>query len=124
MLTVTKHHGLGNDFLVVFEPPDTDLGALARRWCDRRRGIGADGLLIGTSVDGHDARMVLHNADGSRAEMSGNGIRCFAQAIVRRNGRLGDLSILTDAGQRPVRVMTTAVADTVEVSVDMGVSGW
>ncbi|MGA1438740.1 MAG: diaminopimelate epimerase [Ilumatobacteraceae bacterium] len=120
MLTVTKHHGLGNDFLVVFDPPETDLSVLAQRWCDRRRGLGADGLLIGTSVAGHDARMVLHNADGSRAEMSGNGIRCFAQAIARREGRLGALSILTDAGERPVDVSATADPATVQVTVDMG----
>lgn len=120
MLTLTKHHGLGNDFLVLFDPPETDLAVLARRWCDRRRGIGADGLLIGTSVDGHDARMLLHNADGSRAEMSGNGIRCFAQAMSRRDGRTGTLSILTDAGERSVEVSPTDDPATVEVSVDMG----
>ena len=45
-LTLTKHHGLGNDFLVVFHPGVDDLAGLARRLCDRRRGIGADGLLI------------------------------------------------------------------------------
>jgi len=64
-LTLTKHHGLGNDFLVVFSPGVDDLPALARRLCDRRRGIGADGLLIATEAEGFDARMVLHNADGS-----------------------------------------------------------
>ena len=46
---LTKHHGLGNDFLVMFDPPSDDLPALARRLCDRRRGIGADGLLVGSS---------------------------------------------------------------------------
>jgi hypothetical protein len=52
------------------------------------------------AVDGADARMVLHNADGSRAEMSGNGIRCFAQAVARRTGSLAPQRILTDAGER------------------------
>ena len=59
-LTLTKHHGLGNDFLVVFHPPssdDHDLAELARRLCDRRRGIGADGLLIGETDADHSARM-------------------------------------------------------------------
>ena len=55
-LTLTKHQALGNDFLVAFDPPDVDLAALARGMCDRRRGIGADGLLVGTSADGFDAR--------------------------------------------------------------------
>ena len=86
-LTLTKHHGLGNDFLVVFHPHVDDLPALARRLCDRRRGIGADGLLIGESRGGgFAASMVLYNADGSRAEMSGNGIRCLAQAMASARG--------------------------------------
>ena len=77
-LKLTKHHGLGNDFLVAFHPSVEDLPALARRLCDRRRGVGADGLLIAGSAEGYAAQMTLYNADGSRAEMSGNGIRCFA----------------------------------------------
>ena len=68
-LTLTKHHGLGNDFLVLLDEPAVDLAALARRLCDRRRGIGADGLLVaarnGGSVDGGAVRMALFNADGS-----------------------------------------------------------
>ncbi len=77
-LTLTKHHGLGNDFLVVFHPGVADLPALARQLCDRRTGIGADGLLVAETERDRAARMQLFNADGSRAEMSGNGIRCFA----------------------------------------------
>ena len=118
-LTLTKHHGLGNDFLVVFDPPVADLPALARRLCDRRRGIGADGLLVAATAEGYAARMVLYNADGSRAEMSGNGIRCFAQAVARRVGSLDDQLVLTDAGERLVR-LTAGDDDTVEASVDMG----
>ena len=69
-LSLTKHHGLGNDFLVTFDPV-ADPADAARRLCDRRRGIGADGLLIGEPGERDTVRMVLHNADGSRAEMSG-----------------------------------------------------
>ena len=94
-LTLTKHHGLGNDFLVVFHPAVDDLPALARRVCDRTRGIGADGLLVAESADGYAARMALFNADGSRAEMSGNGIRCFAQALAARRGDLSPQRILS-----------------------------
>ena len=94
MTTLTKHHGPGNDFLVAFRPGIADLPAFARRVCDRSTGVGADGLLVG--VDDH--RMVLYNADGSRAEMSGNGIRCFAQALAARRGDLSAQTILTDAG--------------------------
>jgi diaminopimelate epimerase len=119
-LELTKHHGLGNDFLVVFHPHVDDLPALARRLCDRRRGIGADGLLVGESEAGYAARMVLYNSDGSRAEMSGNGIRCFAQALARRRGDLDDQRILTDAGERLVSMYPTQDPDVIEAAVDMG----
>lgn len=126
ILTVTKHHGLGNDFLVLVideaagDPVLDDLAALARRLCDRRRGIGADGLLIASDVEGYDARMVLHNADGSRAEMSGNGIRCFAQAVADRAGTLAPQRILTDAGARRVELQPTDDPATVLATVEMG----
>ena len=120
MLTLTKHHGLGNDFLVVWHPAVEDLPALARRLCDRRRGVGADGLLVGTTHEGYDARMVLYNADGSRAEMSGNGIRCFAQALASRRGDLHPQRILTDAGERTVTLEATAVPSIIFAAVDMG----
>lgn len=120
-LTLTKHHGLGNDFLVVFHPGVADLPALARRLCDRRRGVGADGLLVGESADGYAAQMVLYNADGSRAEMSGNGIRCFAQALAMRRGDTLDQLIRTDAGDRLVTISVTDQTGLVHASVDMGV---
>jgi diaminopimelate epimerase len=119
-LELTKHHGLGNDFLVAFHPHVDDLPALARRLCDRRRGIGADGLLVGESEEGYTARMVLYNSDGSRAEMSGNGIRCFAQALARRRGNLDVQRILTDAGERIVTLYATHDPDVIEAAVDMG----
>jgi diaminopimelate epimerase len=119
-LELTKHHGLGNDFLVAFHPHVEDLPALARRLCDRRRGIGADGLLIGESEPGYSARMFLYNSDGSRAEMSGNGIRCFAQALARRRGDFDPQRILTDAGERLVTLSPTESPDVIEAAVDMG----
>jgi diaminopimelate epimerase len=120
MLTLTKHHALGNDFLVVFHPGVDDLPGLARRVCDRRRGIGADGLLVAESADGYAAQMVLYNADGSRAEMSGNGIRCFAQALAARRGDTSTQRILTDAGDRVVTLTETEDPATIQASVDMG----
>jgi len=119
-LELTKHHGLGNDFLVAFHPGVDDLPALARRLCDRRHGFGADGLLIGESEPGYAARMVLHNSDGTRAEMSGNGIRCFAQALARRRGDTDAQRILTDAGERLVTLCPTADPDVIDAAVDMG----
>ncbi len=118
-LTLTKHHALGNDFLVVFHPGVADLPALARWICDRRRGVGADGLLVGENAEGYAAQMVLYNADGSRAEMSGNGIRCFAQAVAMRRGDTRDQLILTDAGERLVTI-SQAEPGSIHASVDMG----
>jgi diaminopimelate epimerase len=132
---LSKHHALGNDFLVLFDDqplPRLPFGVLATRWCDRRRGVGADGLIVALTNPpaGHDVGMVLHNADGSRAEMSGNGIRCFVQAL----GDAGEgrtWRILTDAGERSVAVTPTADPATIDAVVDMGAvsalpepSGW
>jgi diaminopimelate epimerase len=123
---LTKHQGLGNDFLVCLVP-DLPSGApeLAIRLCERRRGIGADGLIFGLDPEaGSNHRaMVLFNADGSRAEMSGNGIRCLAQAIVERLDAPTVLRIETDAGLRSVSVVPTAEAGMIEAEVDMGVVG-
>lgn len=109
-INLTKHHGLGNDFLIAVDPARTIGPADAVRWCDRRTGVGADGLIMATQVlDGGEApvgrwRMTLFNADGSRAEISGNGIRCLGQAIADHQGfdRTADhhLLIETDAGAR------------------------
>ena len=124
-LELTKHHALGNDFLVLFHPTaaglaESDLPEVARRLCDRRRGVGADGLLIGKSAEGFAAAMVLYNADGSRAEMSGNGIRCFAQALAARRGNLDPQLIGTDAGDRLVTLSATDDPHRIEAAVDMG----
>ncbi len=119
-LTLTKHHGLGNDFLVVVDPPVADLPRLARQLCDRRRGIGADGLLVSTDADGYDARMTLYNADGSVAEISGNGIRCFAQALAARRGHHEPQRILTGAGERVVTLSPTEDPTIIHAAVDMG----
>jgi diaminopimelate epimerase len=118
-LQLTKHHGLGNDFLVCFDPPQVDLSALARRLCDRRTGIGADGLLVGTDEVGYTARMRLFNADGSVAEMSGNGIRCFAQSVAMRQASTEAQLILTDAGDRLVELLPIG-GHSIEASVSMG----
>ncbi|MFT6392914.1 MAG: diaminopimelate epimerase, partial [Ilumatobacter sp.] len=119
-LTLTKHHGLGNDFLVVFYPKVDDLAALAIDLCHRNTGLGADGLLVAESADGYAAKMTLFNADGSVAEMSGNGIRCFAQAVASRRGDLEPQLILTDAGERLVTLMATDDPSVIHAQVDMG----
>lgn len=126
MFRLTKHHGLGNDFLVALEAhnpglsPDVDLAVAL---CDRRRGVGADGLIFGLdpAEPGNDACMVLLNSDGSEAEISGNGIRCLGQALLRDSGRSeGDLRIETAGGVRTLHTVRGDVDGELWIRVDMG----
>ncbi len=127
-MQLTKHHGLANDFLVVLDEvngPGLSIdGELARSVCDRRRGVGADGLIHGaTPPPGADVDVVMHlfNADGSRAEMSGNGIRCLGQAVaMARDIREAVLLVATDTGVRRIQVELTADQRSGTASVDMG----
>jgi diaminopimelate epimerase len=77
----TKMHGLGNDYVYVncFEETVSDPAELARMMCDRHTGVGGDGLILIGPSDTADARMRIFNADGSEAEMCGNGLRCVAK---------------------------------------------
>lgn len=87
-LSFTKMHGLGNDFIVIDDhAEELDFAPEAVEWfCDRNFGIGADGLMLvrPSSVEGADFSWWFRNADGSVAEMCGNGIRCFAKFVVDR----------------------------------------
>jgi diaminopimelate epimerase len=111
----SKHEGAGNDFLVVLDPDERVVlsAAQVRLLCDRRRGIGADGIIqVGPGRAGCDLSMVLHNADGGEAEMSGNGIRCLAQAAV-------------DAGLvRPPRFTVATAAGPRTIDYLPGEAGW
>lgn len=128
LVVLSKHHGLGNDFLVLDQGQDPSLSSrpdwaeVARRLCDRRFGIGADGLLLVRDHGQRRLSMVLYNADGSRAEMSGNGIRCLVHAAHRaRQGADGDSYVVdTDAGERHVTVEGHSGPDSVHIVVDMG----
>ena len=130
-MRLSKHHGLGNDFLIVLDARNDELpvidGDLARSLCDRRRGIGADGLIHGAqpsveeAAEGVDVVMHLFNADGSRAEISGNGIRCLAQAVARERGEADTVvRVATDTGLRTLAVTSTEDPTTCEVRVEMG----
>lgn len=125
VLRLTKHEGWGNDFLVLAdEDNDTPVTPeLARRLCDRRFGIGADGLLHLRRPEQADLGMTLHNADGSYAEMSGNGLRCLIQAALRLGWFEGQsTSVLTGAGMRSgfVTDISDPLATTHQIQVDMG----
>lgn len=80
----TKMAGAGNDFLVMTPPKGINLKKLAVKACDRTNGVGADGLLIFEKSKTADYRMRIINADGSEAEMCGNGARCMA-AYIKEN---------------------------------------
>jgi diaminopimelate epimerase len=116
----TKMEGLANDFILTVPADEAEserLGTWAARLCDRRRGIGADGLImvLPPRTDDADFRMRIYNADGSEAEMCGNGIRCFAR-FVNETGLSdkNDLAIDTGAG-----LIRTSRSDDA-VRVDMG----
>ena len=76
-----KMHGLGNDFVFIEdkEGKNKDFSQLAVKMCKRHTGIGADGLIVIVPSEKADVRMRIINADGSEAEMCGNGIRCYAK---------------------------------------------
>ena len=130
MMRVSKFDAWGNDFLVLdvaqLRSAGVDEVAVAwpevsRAWCNRASGVGADGLLLLERIDDVNARMRLYNSDGSTAEMSGNGARCFAHALFRSDAARGErvYRLHTDAGMREVTVgeqdSTSVVA-----TVDMG----
>jgi diaminopimelate epimerase len=118
-----KYEGLGNDFVLVeAEHEDAVTPELARALCDRRFGVGGDGVLLvlPPSSPGARARMRVLNADGSVPEMCGNGLRCAVLHVARaRRQDAGEVTVDTDAGVRP------CVIDDREgrglVTVDMGV---
>jgi diaminopimelate epimerase len=121
---LTKHHGAGNDFLVLVDRDDaTPVDAtLARALCDRRFGVGADGIIRVLGGGGRaDLAMELRNADGGIAEMSGNGIRCLAQAAVSAGLVVPPtFTVWTRAGLRTVEYFPGWSDSAAEASVDMG----
>ncbi len=119
--SLQKWQGAGNDFLV-----DVQRGGETRPWtsehvrevCARATGVGADGLLVADLTDG--VTMTLFNADGSRAEMSGNGARCLAAAVRRATHSGADeLVVTTDAGDKTVHLLMVSDVSGYG-SVDMG----
>ena len=119
----TKMHGAGNDYVYVngFEEAlPSDLPDLARRISDRRFGVGGDGLILILPSVQADARMQMFNADGSEAEMCGNGIRCVAKYVYDYGiASKPELQIETKAGVLSLTVSTAGgLVD--KVRVDMG----
>jgi diaminopimelate epimerase len=115
-----KMEGLGNDFVVVEGPADIDPDDVAA-WCDRRRGVGADGVLEVSSIDSGTVRMRYWNADGSVAEMCGNGLRCVTRYAYDRGWTDGpDFHVETTPGRLPVQVLDDEQVRVMIGSVTMG----
>ncbi len=127
MISFTKAHACGNDFLVVTEDAAAghEWAALTRRLCARNTGVGADGVEFFAWTGLRSGRIRLHNADGSVAEISGNGTRCVAAWMAEeRNAQPGDvLEVETDAGLRVCRINAVhgGTEFNVEVTTSMGV---
>lgn len=130
MIPFTKAHACGNDFLIVTEEAARfaaadDWAGLTRRLCERNTGIGADGIEFFAWTGPRSGRIRLHNADGSIAEISGNGTRCVAAWMAHERGlKPGDeVEISTDAGPRVCHVNAVSATGgyTVEVTAGMGI---
>jgi diaminopimelate epimerase len=104
---VVKMNGTHNEFVVVDarETPLADPVGFAREICDPVRGLGADGLLVALRSATADVRMRVINADGSEAEMCGNGIRCLARYLDEHDGR-AEAVVETLAGPIATRVLS------------------
>ena len=104
---LVKAHAFGNDFLLIDDGQmPGDRAAFARAVCDRHRGIGADGLISFTGAPRTSMRLL--NADGSYSEISGNGVRCLAAWIARRDGTRvgGAIEIETEAGIKRLELLS------------------
>lgn len=120
----TKMHGCGNDYIYVngFEEriARADKPVLAERLSDRHFGIGGDGVIFINPSEAADFEMEMYNADGSRGEMCGNGIRCVAKFVYDRGmTRKEDISVIS-AGAVKYLHLTVEHGQVVKVRVNMG----
>src|SRR4051794_39850509 len=116
LVPFTKANGCGNDFLIIdgaYAPPD--LAAFTRRICDRHTGVGADGVEWVFPAEDADASVRLINADGSEAEISGNGTRCVAAYLCREKPK-DRVTIRTGAG---LKLCTLTSFDDVHYEFEM-----
>jgi len=121
-LPFTKMHGISNDYIYVnaFTTKVPDPAAVAQKVSDRRTGIGGDGLILICPSDTAHARMEMYNADGSRGEMCGNGIRCVGKYVYEHGLARGNpLKVDTDAGLKTLFLELTNERVS-RVTVDMG----
>lgn len=121
-LPFTKMHGISNDYVYVnaFSTKIPDPSKVAQKVSDRRTGVGGDGLILICPSDKAHARMEMYNADGSRGEMCGNGIRCVGKYVYEHGlARMNPLKIDTDAGLKTL-FLELQEGRVSRVTVDMG----
>jgi diaminopimelate epimerase len=121
-----KMHGLGNDYIVIDNRDQkvNEAAELAKKLCDRRFSVGADGLLLVCGSTVADVKMRILNADGSEAEMCGNGIRCLAKYCYENNiAKKTEFTVETISGIKHVW-LTLNGNQVVAVKVDMGAPNW
>lgn len=121
MVNFFKYHGLGNDFILIdnrdkrldITPP------MIRRLCRRNFGIGADGIILAEQSSCGDIKMVIYNSDGSKADMCGNGLRCFSKFAYERLGIKKEVvAVETGAGVLTVKLnISNNVVGTVKVNM-------
>jgi len=119
----TKMQGIGNDYIYVdcFDAAPADPAALARRISDRHFGVGGDGLILILPSEQADVRMRIFNADGSEAQMCGNGIRCLAKYAYEHGlARKNPMRVQTGAGIKEVALAIRADGRVESATVDMG----
>ena len=131
----TKMAGAGNDFVVVDNragnvPTGTRARhALVRNWCDRRFGVGADGVLLVENADDAHFRMRYYNADGGEAEMCGNGGRCIARYAYRLGIAPARMEFVTVAGRHIAEIVGEGVKlgltdpHSIELDFELALSG-
>lgn len=123
-LEFTKMVASGNDFIVIKDKPAGNLSTLAKSLCDRKFGIGADGLLLLQKSRKADLGMRIFNADGSEAEMCGNGARCVALLSSKRKAKILTVAgvVNTEVSANLVKIQITAPKD-IKLDIPLNVSG-
>lgn len=102
-MKISKYHGIGNDFLIIPYMGEIDYSSMAKKYCNRKISIGADGFIV---VKKDPYEMIFYNEDGSRAPMCGNGIRCFAKYVCDNYGMQENLDVNTLAGLMKIKVVS------------------
>lgn len=109
-IKVRKYDVLGNDFLVLekrqVRADGRRLPSIARNMCNRRTGVGADGIIYLSAARGHDSRIDIYNADGSWAEKSGNGLRIAGVDRARQGSSKKSINFLTGDGTSLVEIVS------------------